>query len=75
MEEVVKGEVSPYLRENEVPPFPVHSNWKEMIHSENEVEGLNDTGWTLTINRYKPGTLALIEDDDVKIAMINLDLR
>ena len=34
--------------EDEVPPFQVHSNWKEMIYNLEKTEGLNDTKYTLT---------------------------
>lgn len=61
--------------EKEIPQFPIHSNWKDMIYGEYEIEGLNDTEWTLTINRFKPGTITMLESDVVRTAILNMELR
>ena len=59
-EEIAKGDIAPYLMEKEIPPFPIHSNWKDMIYGAYEIDGLNDTEWSLTINRFKPGTITML---------------
>ena len=34
-----KDNIDMYLKEDEVPPFPIHSNWREMTTGPEFVEG------------------------------------
>ena len=56
----------PFLKEEEIPPFPVHSNWEEMIYGEENVEGLADTENTLPINKWVIGSLVNIPIETVR---------
>ena len=74
-EKVKKGKISAYLKEDETPPYPIYSNWKEMIYSLESVSGIEDTRWTTSKNQYKPGALAGIAKDQVKAELGNFKLR
>ena len=74
-EHVADADTSLYLKDGEEAPFPVYTNYKEIIKNPENTEPLQDSRYTLSLGRNKEGLMPYIDKDLVIEEFLNFNLR